>query len=62
MIVDLSRLTWYQAFTVLNYCIENKIDLTSCERIINNYHSLKYYEYCIDIPEKHMTWLMLKFF
>jgi hypothetical protein len=66
MIVDLDNLYWYQARDVLDYCVDQGLDLDRVHALKRKWASpLAMVDdvdtpWVIDIPQAHVNWLELK--
>ena len=66
MKVDLDNVYWYQARDILDYCVDNGLDLDKVYELKRRWASpLAMVDdvqtpWVLDIPESHINWLTLK--
>lgn len=63
MILDLKKLPYPVALTIIEYCFQNNIDRENCVKMIeaSSYDKPVHIDWTIDIPDKHVTMILLKF-
>lgn len=60
MIVCLDLLPYRMAYDIVNWCIENGVELERCEAYLTNDSKYANIEWVVDIPEKQLTFFLLK--
>jgi hypothetical protein len=63
MIVDLNVLPYRLAISIIQYCVDNNIDVPKCLELVEamTISPPPKIEWTLDIPEKHLTWLTIKY-
>jgi hypothetical protein len=59
MLINLNQLPWHQVYNIVDYCIENHIEKQKCFKILDC-TPLMGMDGILDIPEKHITWMILR--
>lgn len=66
MIVDLNPLPATLALKIINMCIDYRIEMEKCKAILDSHNIYPLPElgdnaYCLEIPEKYITYILLKY-